>query len=161
MNAQFLYNMALLLHITGFTLLVGATLSAYLCMHRLWKLDADKAKGAGDFMKMSSGLSALAIIGGVLVIGAGASMIALILRAGPVEPQRWFQIKIILVLLIVLNITLFGTRQARKLKKVLKGGQLGISSASLDRIRSSLNLFYAIQLLLMFTIFVLSTFRFQ
>jgi hypothetical protein len=77
---------------------------------------------------------------------------------GAFVSQIWFQIKMILVLLIILNASFFARTQNKKLGKLLSAA--GNSTYEFNTIKSKMNLYYAIQFIFLMTIFVLSVFRF-
>ena len=96
-------------------------------------------------------------IGGVLTILTGVAMVAIL--HGAVDSQLWFRVKMILVLLIILNALLFARPQNIKLKKILSTSSN--ISHELSSVKAKMNLYYSVQLIMLFTIFVLSVFRFD
>ena len=96
-------------------------------------------------------------VAGILTILTGFAMVAIL--HGVVGSQLWFRIKMILVLMIILNVSLFGKPQNSKLKKILSAGNK--ESGELISIKSRMDLYYVLQLIMLFSIFVLSVFKFN
>jgi len=96
-------------------------------------------------------------IGGMLTILTGISMVALL--HGIVEAHLWFRVKMILVLLIILNALLFARPQNRRLKRLLS--TTNEVNNELTSIKPRMDLYYTLQLVMLFSIFVLSVFKFD
>lgn len=141
--------------------MAGGILADFVCMRQFWKLALNDWTRAGSYRQVTSKLRVVVGLGGLLLLVGGMTMIVLVERAGPVKPQLWFQIKMILVLQLILNVIFLGARQAGKLSKLLKLSLNEPPIGKLKRIRSRLNFFYVFQLLLILAIFVLSAFRFN
>ncbi|MEP6684560.1 MAG: hypothetical protein ABJA35_14920, partial [Parafilimonas sp.] len=96
-------------------------------------------------------------IGGVLTILSGFLMVAAL--HGAFVSQLWFQVKMVLVLIIILNASFFARTQNKKLEKLLSSNDHAIHN--FNSIKSKLNVYYVIQFIFLITIFVLSVFRFN
>jgi hypothetical protein len=152
-----LLQICLVLHITGIVLLGGTTLMNYIISRQFWScIETDKNK-AIIINSTTLTFGRITGIGGVLTILTGITMVAIL--HGVVDSQLWFRIKMILVLLIILNALLFARPQNIKLKRILTKGIK--SSNELSSVKSKMDLYYAVQLIMLFTIFVLSVFRFD
>jgi hypothetical protein len=152
-----LLQVCLVLHITGIVLLGGTTLVNYIISMQFWScVETDRNK-AIVINSTTLTFEKITRIGGLLTILSGIGMVAIL--HGVVGAQLWFRIKMILLLLIILNALLFARPQNTKLNKLLlSGNQTG---TQLRPIKSKMDLYYAIQLMLLFTIFILSVFRFD
>jgi hypothetical protein len=144
------------LHITGVVLPGGTTLMNYIISRQFWScIETDKNK-AIIINSTTLTFGRITGIGGVLTILTGITMVAIL--HGVVDSQLWFRIKMILVLLIILNALPFAPQNI-KLKRILTTGSK--SSDELSSVKSRMDLYYAVQLIMLFTIFVLSVFRFD
>jgi hypothetical protein len=156
MNSS-LFLLCLLLHITGIVLLAGTTLASYIISRKFWSsLKTDRHK-ALIINSTTTTFERLTALGGVLTILSGIAMVALL--EGIVAWQFWFKIKMALVVFIILNASLFARPQNLRLKKNLSLGHP--ANDELRSAKSKISLYYAVQLILLFSIFVLSVFRFQ
>src|SRR4030095_16122438 len=152
-----LLQICLVLHITGIVLLGGTTLMNYIISRQFWsciEIDKNKAIVINSTTLIFGRITG---VGGVLTILTGITMVAIL--HGVVDSQLWFRIKMILVLLIILNALLFARPQSVKLKRILSTGS--IPSSELSAVKSRMNLYYAVQLIMLFSIFILSVFRFD
>src|SRR5258706_14320692 len=152
-----LLQVCLVLHITGVVLLGGTTLMDYFISRQFWnyvEIDINRAIVINSTTLIFGRITG---IGGVLTILTGVGMVAGL--HGAVDTQLWFKIKMILVLLIILNSLFFARPQNTKLKKILSTGDQ--ISNELNAVKSKMNFYYALQLIMLFTIFVLSVFRFD
>lgn len=159
MTAQIIYPLALVTHITGFTIMAGTTLVDYLLFKQFWKqFVKEKAKG----LAISEAISVLPVlfgIGIVLLIISGVTMMAM--TNGVFGEQLWFRIKFGLVILIILNGLLVGRKQGSKLRKILSEDASGENDVRLLKIKRNLNSFHISQMLMFITIFILSVFKFN
>lgn len=152
----FLFKTALTLHILGFVVLAGIMLADFVIFRQFWKLVNQDWQKAKWLRKMVSSFPILIAVGGILVISSGIVLLT-IMR---VDTQIWFRTKMILVILFILNMFFIGPRQGKKLDKYIASGQLLSLNNEIIGIKKQLNFFYISQLLIMLTIFVLSSFRF-
>ncbi len=152
-----LLQICLVLHITGIVLLGGTTLLNYIISRQFWSsVEADRNR-AIVINSTTVNFGKITGVGGVLTILTGIAMVAIL--HGAVDSQLWFRIKMILVLLIILNSLLFARPQLLKLKRILTAGNK--VNNELSSVKSKMDLYYALQLVMFFTIFVLSVFRFD
>jgi len=151
-----LLAICLVLHITGIVLLGGTTLMNYIISRQFWNcVETDRNK-AIVINSTTLTFAKITGIGGVLTISTGIAMVAIL--HGVVDTQLWFRVKMILVLLIILNASLFATPQNTKLKKILSAPNP--INSEFSSIKSKMYLYYALQLTMLFGIFVLSVFKF-
>jgi hypothetical protein len=152
-----LLQICLVLHITGIVLLGGTTLMNYIISRQFWSCIETNKNKAIVIHSTTLTFERITGIGGVLTILTGVAMVAIL--HGVIDSQLWFRIKMILVLLIILNALLFARPQNTKLKRILTTGSK--TSSELSSVKLKMDLYYAIQLIMLFTIFVLSVFRFD
>ncbi|MBB2151375.1 hypothetical protein [Pedobacter gandavensis] len=152
----FLFKIALTMHITGFVILAGIMLADFVTFRQFWKLVNEDWQKAQWLRKIVSSFSPLIGIGGLLVISSGIALLTMM----PVDSQLWFRLKMILVILFILNMFFIGPRQAKKLDQHIASRQVLQLNDEIKGIKKRLNFFYISQLLIMLSIFILSSFRF-
>lgn len=142
------------MHITGLTLAAGTTLVGFLVNRRFWKFyTADRMK-ALTVMELGARLPAVIGIGMGLLLLSGFFL--MFLTKGVFAEQIWFRIKGILVILVIAN-----SFVARSLTKRMKTLIAANDSNGLSSLKQKVNIFYIVQLLLFFSIFVLGVFKFN
>lgn len=151
-----LLQICLLLHITGIVLLGGTTLANFILSKQLWACAQIDKNRALTIHTTTRAFEKFTGIGGGLTILTGIGMVAAL--HGAVDAQLWFRIKMILVLLIILNSVLFARKQNIRLAEILSSTHH--PGNALRSIKARLNLYYSLQLVLLFSIFILSVFRF-
>ena len=151
-----LFNIFLILHIAGVVIIAGTTLTAFFISKQLWIFAETNRQKTQIFNSNGALFGKMTGIGGMLTILSGIVMVAIM--HGAFVSQIWFQIKMILVLLIILNASFFARAQNKKLDKLLTA--TSNATHQLNAIKSKMNLYYAIQFIFLMTIFVLSVFRF-
>lgn len=150
-----LFNIALVLHIAGIVLIAGITFTSYILSRQFWNyMQTDKNK-AIIIHSTALVLGRLTAIGGALTILSGITMVAAL--HGAFTEQTWFRIKTLLVLIIIINTSVFAGRQNKKLQRSLSAGT---ELTNLLEIKAKMNAYYFIQFILLLTIFILSVFRF-
>jgi uncharacterized membrane protein len=153
-----LFPACLTIHLMALTVFAGITLVDYLAHLSLYNAIAQN-KRPEALLNLMARLPRLAGIGAALLILSGFGMFGL--AHGIFGEQLWFRIKLGLVVLIILNSLLIGRKQNGKLQKIFAtGGSLNMS-AEILMIKSRLNLFYLLQLLLFVLIIFLSAFKFN
>ena len=159
MNTLHLLQAGLLLHITGLSTLVGATLANYILQKQFQRQYKDRQR-ALTLMHLISKLRRLAGVGLGLQILSGVMMLAA--TGGGYGQQLWFKMKMLLVIVIIAcTIALSGSMQNR-LQKLLADDitevgrdlQIGKIAARINYVQLSLLVFFMI-------IFILSVFRFN
>jgi len=162
---QTLYQIALITHIVGITLMAGTTLLEYLLTRYFWKLYASDRSKAIISYDEGFNFHLIVNIGIMLLILSGVTM--LIITQGVFARQFWFQLKIGLIIIIAINGSAFGRKQDAKLKRLilnfLQDDLRGQESRKDDflKVKNRLALFYVSQLLMFLTIFTLSVFKFN
>ena len=160
MNTQSLYHLALVIHITGLTMMTGTTLADYIMTKQFWKQFAINKQQALAINNVTSKLMLLFGIGIILLILSGIGMMAL--TNGAWGEQLWFRIKFGLVIIIIINGIAVGRRQGIQLKKLLAAEVAGEQTgAKLLKVKTNINWFHIIQITLFILVFVLSVFKFN
>lgn len=152
----FIFKTALAFHIIGFVMAAGIMLADFVTFRQFWKLVNQDWQKAQWLRKIVASFSPLIAIGGLLVISSGIVLLT-VMR---VDAQIWFRLKMILVVLFILNMVFIGPRQAKKLDQHIASGQVLQLNDEIKGIKKRLNFFYISQLLIILTIFILSSFRF-
>jgi hypothetical protein len=166
---QTLFQIALITHIVGITLMAGTTLVEYLLTKHFWKLYATDKSGAIASHESGFNFHLLVNVGIIFLILSGVTM--LVVFQGGIAKQIWFQIKIGLIIIIAINGSVVGRRQDKKLKWLVSLERLNLhqdDSAGQENhkkdfmtVKHRLDLFYISQLLMFLTIFTLSVFKFN
>ncbi len=153
-------NAALVFHLTGLAMLVGSTLLDFIITTRFWKIYATNKSEALVVRQVSDVFPIVTRLGGALMILSGIAMMAI--THGVYGSQLWMRIKISLVVLIILNVSLVGRRNGKRLFQLLNEEREGLSRTNeLEKVKGTTRLFYLSQLLLFVIIFVLSAFKFN
>ncbi len=151
-----LFQICLVLHIAGIVMIAGTTFSNYFISKQFWNcLTSDKQK-AIVINSTTLLFGRLTGIGGALTIISGFAMVAAL--HGAIASQIWFQIKMILVLLIILNASFVARKQNKKLQQLLSANA---TTTVFDVVKLKMNIYYTVQFILLIIIFVLSVFRFS
>jgi len=154
MTTQTIYQLALVLHIAGLTIMAGTTVADYFIFKKFWKqFETDKVSAAVIYKAMS-GFAVLFGIGFLLLLVSGVTMMGI--THGAFGEQSWFRIKFGLIIIIILNGIFIGRRQGAKLRKYLPGGE-----ESLVQVKRNMNLFHLLQFVLFISIYILSVFKFN
>ena len=163
-----MYQIALITHIVGITLMAGTTLVEYLLTKHFWKLYASDRSRAIATNEAGFNFHLIVNIGIILLILSGVSM--LVITQGVFAKQIWFQIKIGLIVIIAINGSAFGRKQDAKLKRLISMEKLNFQDDprgqenrkdDLMKVKNRLDLFYISQLIMFLTIFTLSVFKFN
>jgi uncharacterized membrane protein SirB2 len=158
MNTGTLLSTLIVLHLTGLIIMAGTTLVDYTLFKTFWKqFEQDKEKAIG-ILQAATKFSRLIGIGAALLILTGIGMMAL--TNGIFGEQLWFRIKFALVILLILNGTLIGRRQALKFRKFYLDDNIDTTGQA-KRFKTRLNTFYFVQLAIFLTIIFLSVFKFN
>jgi uncharacterized membrane protein len=155
MASSAFFQSFIILHLIGFLLFAGTTIADFILFKQFWKqYEADKAK-ATVILEARSKFPMLMGIGILLIIISGIGMMAL--THGVFGEQLWFRIKFGLVIILILNGVLVGREQGIRLLKILNSDEINI----IEKIKRNLNVFHCTQLVLFFTVLLLSIFKFN
>lgn len=157
MTFTYLFSTLLTLHLMALITMAGITLADYLANASLWR-SLGQTEQPAALLNLMARFPRIAGIGAAVLIFTGFGM--MILTHGVFGEQLWFRIKFGLVILLILNALIEGRRQSGKLRKLLSvSGTL--LTAEIQRIKSRLNRFHLVQLLLFLLIIFLSIFKFN
>ncbi|MBS1607004.1 MAG: hypothetical protein JST42_30400 [Bacteroidetes bacterium] len=157
MNSQTLLNLALIIHITGFTMLAGTIIADYVISRRLSKFIISDKQRAIAVLDTTAGLGRLIGIGGGLLLITGIAMVMIF--KGTVAQMLWFKIKMVLVILVILNGVGVLQRGTGQLRKMLEPDST-VNNGQITALKGRLNTFHFLEILLFLIIFILSVIRF-
>jgi uncharacterized membrane protein SirB2 len=157
---QAFYQIALTTHIIGLATMAGVTLVDYLIIKEFWKqYTTDKSK-AITIHEARSKFPILFAVGITLLILSGVTMMGI--TKGAFGAQIWFKIKFVLVVLIIINGIVVGSRQSSKLTKLLSKETSGEKlKVDILKVRKVINWFHLSQITFFAIIFTLSVFKFN
>jgi hypothetical protein len=160
MTALNLLYLSLVFHISGLALWAGSTVAEYILLKQFWKIHAvDKEQGLGAYRLLSS-LPRLFAIGFGLLLLSGITMF--LVMGGVFGSQRWFQVKMILLLVAIINGIVIGRRLGVSLRGLLQSEAAGkTDAAAFGSIKRKFNLFHMVQLSVFLLIFICSIFKFN
>jgi hypothetical protein len=153
------YNIALVAHIIGITLMAGATFIDFMIFKLFWKVyPSDKAKGMviGDTLYT---LQRFMGIGMLVILVSGVAMMVYLHQVW--GQQIWFRVKMGMLVLIIVNGFGVRGRTGSTLKKLLAEGSSPNFEAKLSNLKRKLTLAQPFQLLFFLIIFILSVFKFN
>ncbi len=152
-----LFSSGIFLHITGIALLAGGTVGSFVTLRQLWKyLPAEQPKATVIF-KMTAAYSLFFRIGGGLMLISGFMLLRAFQFA--VSKQSWFEIKMGLLVLMILNIIFLGAPVTKRLGALLEAPTTDMLQLSVAKRR--MNLFYLLQVVILGLILVMGVFKFQ
>ena len=150
-----MYQFFKLLHIVGFILGVGVTIAAFLAFKQFWKLYfANPAQGRAAFRAFGA-LQKFGLIGLLLVLVGGISMLAV--ADWSYMNLLWFQIKLGLVVLMLVNGFTFGRTAKLQLQAFLQNETATPEDGK--KLQVKLRRFQILQLCIFASIILLSVFR--
>ena len=152
MNTYTLIKIGLFLHLTGITMMVGATFAGMSANLRFRKLLFTEKEKAFLMLKATDRYPVLQAAGAILILLGGVIM--MIGYHGVIMQLLWFKIKLVVIALILLNQLLFGVSLTRKLRRES-------DSTTIDATMKKLTIFNGAQIALFLLIFLLSSFRFS
>ncbi|QEC74638.1 hypothetical protein [Mucilaginibacter ginsenosidivorax] len=124
--------------------MAGITLADYFAHATLWRT-LGQAEQPAALLNFMARFPRIAGIGAAVLICTGFGM--MFLTHGVFGEQLWFRIKFGLVILLILNALVEGRRQSGKLHKLLAASGT-FFTAEMEMIKSRLNRFHLVQLLL-------------
>jgi len=157
MNPQNLFHLYLVLHITGFTMMAGATVAQLSIFKRLNKYVISDKQKALSILESTGGFARIMGIGGLLLIVTGIGMVSILRDAA--TSMVWFRIKMPLVILILLNGGLYARLNANKLKKWLQENTIA-GNGPIEIYKNRLRIFNISQLIIFLLIFIVSVYQF-
>ena len=154
-----LYNIALVTHIIGITIMAGTTFIDFITFRAFGKaLKTDKAKSPvlENYLYQ---LQRFLGIGMLIILASGITMMVKLHEVW--GAQLWFRIKMGILLLVIINGLGLRRMMGSRLKKALPDI---LSTSSFDkqwhRIKINFSIVQAVQMLLFIIIYILSVFKF-
>jgi uncharacterized membrane protein len=154
-----IYNLALVVHIVGITIMAGATFIDFVTFRRFWKvLPSNRQSGLviADFLY---GLQRFLGIGMLVIIVSGVGMMVFLHQVW--GQQTWFRIKIGILVLIIINGLAIRRSLGNKLKKLLADETVTGNTLMLSGLKRNITLAHTFQILFFVTIYILSVFKFN
>lgn len=158
MNTQIFFQVLLILHLTGLALMAGTTVTDYIVFRAFLKPFGKEKERSLNLLDLKKNLSILLAIGAALLILSGTGLF--IITDGLFIHQMWFKIKLFLVLALILNGFLVGTRQELKLKNSISKSESNHGKQT-NKAIFNLKIFYIMQMSIFFVIIFLSVFKFN
>jgi uncharacterized membrane protein len=158
MKTQIFLWALLALHLAGLVLMAGTTVIDYVTFKTFWKLADEGGNRFSGLLPLMARYGTFVRAGAALLILTGIGM--LILSKDSWWQQSWFKIKMGLVALLIGNGIFIGNKQGSKLRKlIVDNGPDFIHQAK--QVKSTLNNFYLIQLMIFFAIILISVVKFD
>jgi uncharacterized membrane protein SirB2 len=114
MYTQTLRQLLLVMHLSGLTLMAGTTVTSFVTFRAFKNSLTLEGKGSTGLFKLLLNLAPVKPIGGILLILSGIGLMAV--THGVFMHMLWFQLKLVLILLLPLNEILIEKKQLKKLK---------------------------------------------
>jgi len=122
--------------------MAGTDAVSFVAFKRLFNSLHEDQTAVKFYFKKLLGLSSLLPLGGILLISSGVGLLIITHTYG----QLWFQLKMGVVVALISNGFLFGSRQEQKIKQILNAPDSQI--LQLRQPLGNLRIFYVIQLTL-------------
>ena len=151
-----LYNIALVAHVIGITIMAGTTFIDYITFRsfsKVFRMDEQKGLILENYLHK---LQRFLGIGMLLILISGVAMMAKLHEVW--GAQIWFRIKIGVLLLIIINGLALRIILGSKLKKILADNDI---DEKWDSLKRNFTTVQATQMLLFIIIYVLSVFKFN
>jgi uncharacterized membrane protein SirB2 len=160
MTATSLLYPSLVLHICGLALWSGTTVTEYVLFKQFWKIYVgNKEKGVITYQLIRR-LPSLGRAGMGLLLLSGITMF--LATDGVFGAQIWFQVKMILVLIAIINALVPGRRLGRALRNLLNDEASGNNDLlQFEVVRRRIRFFHIVQMSIFLVIFICSIFKFN
>jgi hypothetical protein len=154
-----LLKLSLTLHIAGITMTAGTMLMNYVIYLKFWKTYFSDKQKAGIILSAASKFPVVAGIGMGILLLSGIAM--MVLTRGAYMHQRWFMLKLGVIVLLLVNGLVVMRRLVLRLHRLLQADSESGAQGNPVPIQKGLNASVVLQLALFLVIFVLATFRFN
>ena len=153
------YNMALVTHIVGITLMAGATFIDFIIFKQFWKAyPSDKPKSI-VIEDMLHRLQRFMGVGMLVILVSGVVMMVYLHQVW--GQQIWFRVKMGVLVLVIINGLGIRRSMGSKLKRLLTEESLSDFDGKRSGLKSNITLVHAFQLLFFLIMFTLSVFKFN
>lgn len=155
-----LYNIALVAHIIGITVMAGTTFIDFMAFRQFWKIYPDDKIRSASMEAYLFKLQRFLGIGMLIILISGISMMAYLHQVW--GAQLWFRVKMGILLLIIINGLVLRRRYGSKLRSLmtldLPANELKAKIPSLKR---NITVTQLLQMLFFIIIYFLSVFKFR
>lgn len=158
MAIYYLLKLALTFHIIGLAIAAGLSLANFLTFQKFRKVYFNNKNEALIILDGNAKLPQIANIGIAISIISGVAM--MILTDGVFIKQLWFEIKLGLLIIIILNIV-WRSHLKKELHKMIAGNETGTYGSSFPELSRMIHISAFVQILLFLLIFILAMFRFN
>ncbi len=153
------YNIALVTHIVGITLMAGATFIDFIIFKQFWKAyPSDKPKSI-VIEDMLHRLQRFMGVGMLVILVSGVVMMVYLHQVW--GQQIWFRVKMGVLVLVIINGLGIRRSMGSKLKRLLTEESLSDFDGKRSGLKSNITLVHAFQLLFFLIMFTLSVFKFN
>ncbi len=154
-----IYNIALVVHIVGITIMAGATFIDFVTFRRFWKILPSNRQAGLVIADFLYGLQRFLGIGMLIIILSGVGMMAFLHQVW--GQQIWFRVKFGILILIIINGLAIRRRLGNKLKKLLTDEAGTDNTLTLAKLKGSITLGHILQIIFFVVIYILSVFKFN
>ncbi|HJT75444.1 MAG TPA: hypothetical protein VJ720_15515 [Chitinophaga sp.] len=148
------YKIALVMHITGIAMLAGTTFIDFILSRQVLKSIPGHISRGITINGLLHRLQRITGVGMLVVIASGIIMMAYLHQVW--GKQLWFQVKMGILLLIIINGLVIRRRMGGRLDILLTK-----SSQDFSVLKRNMSIMYLLQMLFFLTVFVLSVFKFN
>ena len=152
MNTPLFIRTLLALHLGGLTIMAGTTVVDYFTFKTFCRMTDEGNNRSLGLLPIMARYGELVRIGAAILILTGIVM--LVLANGVWWGQRWFKIKLALVILLILNGMFVGNIQGLKFRKIVMDSPALVQQ--IVDVRANLNRFYLMQLTMFLLIILIS-----
>jgi len=158
--AHTIYNIALVAHIVGITIMAGTTFIDFITFKQFWKIFSDDKAKSLVIEDILYKLQRFMGIGMLVIIISGVLMMVYLHQVW--GQQIWFRVKMGILVFIIINGLVIRRRMGSGLKKLLtEGSSDSRFNAKLSGLRRNITTVHLFQMLFFTIIFVLSVFKFN
>lgn len=157
---QLVYNSAIVIHVIGISIMVGATVVDFFGFRKFWSAVKGDKTTATVYLDTGVLYQQLMGIGMLLIILSGISM--MVYMHGVWGQQLWFRIKFGLIILVIINGLGIRRILAKRLSNTIHivNNEVEIT-LTFSSIKRKVTLVHVLQFVLFVAIFILSIFKFN
>ena len=148
------YKIALVMHITGIAMLAGTTFIDLILSRQVLKSTPGDISRGITINGLLHRLQRITGVGMLVIIASGVIMMAYLHHVW--GKQLWFQVKMGILLLIIINGLVVRRKMGGRLDRLLTE-----SSPDFSVLKRNMSIMYLLQMLFFLTVFVLSVFKFN
>ncbi len=144
------------MHIVGAALMAGTTFCQLFLFHQLWK---NRKINAVLQLDLIIKLEVVVIAGLIIMLSSGATMLFLV--EGVYDQQLWFQVKMIIIGLLIVNGAVIKKKMTKKLRWELEKPEKLTNHPIIPSSRFWLYAMLYFEVLMFVSIFILAIFKFN